>query len=134
MNNTFPQGNFESWTFFALTYFPKMKATIDLIDTTVSAALSALVGEGEYEGDVANLDFRSRSNNQVPEQVKVLLSYNVPSFGLSYASEEAVEHDESVILSYLLQLDKVKWEAGSVVIDTKKGIASIQFDLSLSGV
>jgi hypothetical protein len=130
----FPKGNLDSWNFAITSYFPTMFEKINIVDTTCKAALTALVGTEKFEGKAGHLDFKY-SKDGTPEYVKVILVYESPPLQLSYASEEAVEHDTLVIQSYLNQIEFLPDdEEDAVKIDIKKGSVTVTFGLEISGV
>lgn len=121
MNAIFPAGNLDSWNFTITNYLPKATATITkTVDPVICAALLALTGKDDaFERSQGTYQFLYDKNTGLPTQLIATLVYDVPSFKVATATEEAVADDRAFVLAYLQQLKGI--ELKTVTLDISKG-------------
>lgn len=121
MDALFPKGNLDSWRISVEKYLPDaMNTLLKTVDPVISAALLALTGSTEsFSRDTGGIQFQY-DDNALPIAMSVDLTYSVPPFKLSDATEEAVAHDKAFILAYLKQIEGTATTTG-LRLDTKTG-------------
>lgn len=121
MNALFPKGNLDSWNISISKYLPEaINTVLRTVDPVVSAALLELTGSSEdFDRDVGSISL-VYDDNALPIQLNAELTYSIPAFQLTEASEEAVAHDKAFILAYLQQIEEAA-KTTKLEMDVKTG-------------